>query len=444
MALASRATACTTMALLGVFLSGSGCDVGNRAGPRVLLVTVDTLRADHVGVYGGAVPTPAIDALAWAGVTVFGAFTPTPTTLPAHVSLLTGLHPWRHGVLDNAVPLPEGIPTVAERAQTAGLATAAFVSSYILHPRFGLARGFTDYRFEPGEAYVWRGRPRDAFWTLGAATTDAALAWLAAHAREPFFLWVHYFDPHHPYEPPPGFERPPQERAPVTGKELPRELKTFDALATALRGYRGEVAYVDAQIGRLVEGLRTLGVLDATAIVFTADHGEGLGDHGELQHGRTLFEELVRVPLVVRAPGIPAGRRLEGTVQLEDLAPTLLELLALDEPEGLDGRSLLPWLRGEALQPPRTAVVGRRKPYPGEPDLFYVRHATAKWIGALGGEGLAYGLETDPRELHGAPAPTPAELGPVVGGRSAAPLLDAESRRALEALGYLGDDRPAD
>jgi arylsulfatase A-like enzyme len=438
-----RAIACLPMALLGLVASCSR-PPGVEPGRRVLLVTVDTLRADHVGVYGGPVPTPAIDAIAYAGVTVADAFTPTPSTLPAHASLLTGLHPWRHGVLDNAVPLPAGVPTVAERAQAAGLATAAFVSSYILHERFGLARGFAEYRFEPGEAYVWRGRRHDAFWTLGAITTGAALAWLRERAHEPFFLWVHYFDPHHPYEPPPGYERPRSEPAPVTGKQLPDELETFDALATALRGYRGEVAYADAQVGRLVDGLRALGILDATAVVLTADHGEGLGDHGELQHGRTLFEELVRVPLVIRAPGLPAGARVDGPVQLEDLAPTLLELLGLEVPGGLDGRSLLPWLRGEAPAP-RETVLGRRKPYPGEPDLFFVRRAATKWIGDADGEGLGYRLEADPREQQGAPLPAPAELGPALrGGEPAPPLLDAESRRALEALGYLEPDPAAD
>jgi arylsulfatase A-like enzyme len=427
------------VALVG--LGGCGPKAVPVEGPRVLLITVDTLRADCIGAYGGTVPTPAMDGLAAAGVTVSSASTPTPTTAPAHASLLTGLHPWRHGVVDNVMPLAEGTGTLATLAHGAGLATAAFVSSYILHPRFGFASGFDSYHFAPSEAARFRGRDHPGFWTRGAQTTDAALAWLDAHGDHPFFVWVHYFDPHDPYDPPPGFARPPGEPVPLEGKQLPRQLASFAQLADAIRGYRGDVAYTDAQVGRLVEGLRRLGLLDRTAIVLTADHGEGLGDHGLLGHGENLFEELLHVPLIVRAPGVPAGRRLEGTAQLEDVMPTVLELLAVPVPDGLDGRSLMPWLRGDAPRSPRELVVGRRKPYPQRPELYYERRGSSKWIGEPARGGAVFRLDADPRETRGEPAPTPPALAAALAVPGAAPrpapVLDAESRRALEALGYL-------
>ncbi|MCX5737227.1 MAG: sulfatase-like hydrolase/transferase [Proteobacteria bacterium] len=210
--------------LIAAAVAALGCGpTGARSQPppRVLIVTIDTLRADHVGAYGGPVPTPAIDGVATAGALLLDACTPTPSTGPAHASLWTGLHPWRHGVLDNAVPLGADVPTIGEVAQKAGVATAAFVSSYMLAPRFGLSRGFDTYHFEASESYLWRGRDQKAFWTRADATTDAALGWLHDHRRGPFLLWVHYFDPHAPYTPPPGFERPIGERVSLDGKSLP-------------------------------------------------------------------------------------------------------------------------------------------------------------------------------------------------------------------------------
>jgi arylsulfatase A-like enzyme len=428
------------LALVLLAAAAGGCWLGDpepARGPRLLLVTIDTLRADHVGSYGGAIPTPTLDRLGRDGAVLLDACTPTPSTGPAHASLWTGLHPWRHGVLDNAVPLAAGVPTVAEAARTAGIATGAFVSSYVLHERFGLGRGFETYHFEPSETYAWRGRQRGAFWTRGARTTDAAIEWLRRHRDQPFLLWVHYFDPHAPYEAPPGFERPPSERVPVAGKSLPPGVPSFARLADLIRGYRGEVVYVDAELARLVAALRDLGLLDATAVVVTSDHGEGLGDHGLLEHGENLFDELVRVPLVVRAPGIARGQRLGGAVQLEDVAPTALELLGLPAPAGLDGRSLAPWLRGEASGSPRAAALGRRKPYRGRPDLFYVRSDGRKWIGSLGAVGTSYRLADDPREARGELAPAPEALASAADSPApeAAGPLDPETRQALQALG---------
>jgi choline-sulfatase len=439
---------------LALALALAGCEAGSRAAAtpmppvkRLVLITIDTLRADHVGVYGGPVPTPAMNGLAAEGARVTGAYTPTPSTAPAHASLFTGLHPWHHGVLENAVPLV-GVPLLAEHVQRAGIPTAAFVSSYILHPRFGLGRGFDTYHFAPSRPYVWRTGPVPEFWAQGDETTDAALAWIDAEPRERFFLWVHYFDPHDPYRPPPGFEQPRDQPISLQGKSLPPQIRSFAQLAALNRGYRGEVAFVDAQVGRLIEGLRSRGLLDNAAVILTADHGEGLGDHGWLTHGENLFEEQVRVPLLVRAPGVPAGRVLEGLAQLEDLAPTALHLLGVPVPPGLDGHDLVPWMRGEATSSPRHVVLGRRKPKPPKPELFYEQRGAEKWIGTRDSVGVVFDLAADPREAHAhAGEEPPAALakslatGTVVAGSR---LLDPESRRALQALGYLGDgeERP--
>jgi arylsulfatase A-like enzyme len=330
---------------------------------------------------------------------------------------------------------------VPARARAEGIATAAFVSSFILDARFGWSRGFGVYHFEPSEPYTWRGRERGRFWTRAGPTTDAALAWLADHAGDAFLLWVHYFDPHAPYQAPAGFERPPGERVALDGKTLPPGVATFSQLTDMIRGYRGDVVYADAQIGRLLDGLGALGLAASTTVIVTSDHGEGLGDRGVLEHGENLHEELVRVPLIVRGPGIAPARRLAGGVQLEDLAPTVLELLGLAAPPSIDGASLLPWLRGAAAAPPRGAVVGKRKPYARQPDQFFARTGTNKWIGPAAGSGTTYRLDTDPREREGAPAAEPpaaiAGLDAAARAAPAVPQLDAESRRALEALGYL-------
>jgi arylsulfatase A-like enzyme len=431
-----------SLACLAIALGSAGCSqpATDAPPPRLLVVTIDTLRADHVGAYGGPVPTPAIDSLARDGALLLDAATPTPTTGPAHATLWTGLHPWRHGASDNAVPVSPSAPLVSETAQAAGIATAAFVSSYVLDARFGFARGFATFHFEPDQHYAWRGRERDAFWTRGAATTDAALAWLRDHRSGPFLVWVHYFDPHAPYTPPAGFERPANEVISLDGKTLPPGLPSFAHLKDSIRGYRGDVAYTDFEVGRLFEGMRALDLLGTTAIVVTADHGEGLGDHGVLEHGENLYDELVRIPLVVRAPGIDAGQRLAGPAQLEDLAPTVLELLQLPVPAGLDGTSLLPWLRGAVAASPRDTAIGRRKPYRNEPELFFTRGDGKKWIGAPDDPGRSFDLATDPHERNGVVAPAPAavvDAARTVTTPAAALQLDAESRRALEALGYL-------
>ncbi|MDJ0847593.1 MAG: sulfatase [Myxococcota bacterium] len=349
-------------------------------------------------------------------------------------------------MLENGDPFEHG-PALAERAGGLGLRTAAFVSSYVLHPSFGFARGFDEFTYTGEEP----DRPDDeeGWYARGEVTTDAALAWLGRQGETPFFAWVHYFDPHLPYEPPKPLYVFTRDEIDLTGKKIPTEVHGVDDWSTLVelnRRYRGEVRYVDVQVGRLVEGLRERGLLERVAIVFTADHGEGLGDHGLLGHGRNLHEELLHVPLIVRAPGLEPGRRVGGPAQLEDVHATLLSLMGGDPADGSDGRDLLPWLRGLEPASPREAAFGRRRRYEGEPVLYYEHRGRQKWIGSLDGSGTRYDLAADPREREGVPEPAvPDALGarvaaaPAPGPRQA--IGDTE-RRALEALGYARPEEP--
>ena len=301
------------------------------ARPNVIVITVDTLRADHLGCYGFAqARTPHIDRLAGEGVLVEHAVAPTPITLPSHTTIFTGLQPPAHGVRNNASFLvPDEALTLAERLKAEGYRTQAFISAMVLHRMYNLHQGFDGYdddlwREEQGEVFLNRERS-------GARTTDLALGWLdratASSKGAPFFLWVHMFDPHAPYAPP----------------EAEAKL--------APTPYDGEIASVDKQIGRLVQSLRDKNLLDDTILVFTSDHGESLGDHGEATHAVFIYESTVHVPLIVRYPRkLPRGKTYSGAVRLVDIMPTILGLLG-KEPSPTQGTDLSASLAGTAPPP---------------------------------------------------------------------------------------------
>ncbi len=260
--------------------------------PSVILLTLDTTRADVLGA-----GTPVLSALAARGTRWNQAVTPTPLTLPAHASLLTGLVPPEHGLRDNGTAvLPKDVPTLAAAFSSRGYATAAFVASRVLDRRFGLARGFAHYDDKaPAEQIGEYGYPeRNA-----RQMTDAALAWLAKRpAGKPFFLWVHYYDPHAPYNPP-----------------------GMDPQAGERQKYAGEVAYMDREIGRLLAKLPANSLIAAVA-----DHGEALGEHGERTHGIFLYQSTMHVPLILAGPGVPKGKAVAETAPTVRLASTLLRL----------------------------------------------------------------------------------------------------------------------
>jgi len=304
-----------------LFTAACGSAVPTEAPTHVVLLTIDTIRPDALGCYGGpAGVSPHLDRLARESVLYTAARTTAPITVPAHSSMLTGLYPPRHGVRDNGgTPLPAAARTLAEHAREAGYDTAAFVAARVLNRSVGLDQGFDVYD-EPAPPEVvghhYERRP-------ASEVVDAALAWLEGRTGErPFFLWLHFFDPHQPSQPAPEFLR-----------------------QAGGNPYHGEVAGMDAEIGRLFGALRGKGLMETTAVLAVGDHGEAFGEHGEATHGAYCYDSTLRVPLLVRRPdGRRAGERSGETVTVADVFPTLLEAMGLEPGDQLDGQSL--WSAG--------------------------------------------------------------------------------------------------
>lgn len=352
--------------------------------PNVLLVTIDTLRRDHLGCYGSEnAKTPTIDALAAESVRFLDATSQANTTGPSHTTILTGMYPNAHGAVSNGVRVSSDVRTLPELLSQAGFSTGASVSGFTLcQGACGLAPRF-EYYDDDLCAWPWMpevaGRLRLFRVIMQVAnlsglrperadrpaneTIDSALAWLDSRDRSrPFFLWTHLFDPHAPYEPPPPFDRmhapetadvptrnwytlSTQERRALVSD--PRQVEHMRAL------YRGEISFVDREVGRLVERLRASGEFENTLVILTSDHGEGLGEHGYwFDHGTFLYDTELSVPLLIRFPGAKdAGRQVAEQVRLLDLTPTVLDSLGLEIPTNLSGLSLLPALHGSGAGP---------------------------------------------------------------------------------------------
>jgi arylsulfatase A-like enzyme len=381
--------------------------------PNLLFLTLDTTRADHVCLSdAGRDTTPRLRALAQAGVRFDLAYAAASSTLPSHASLFTGLPPIAHGAVKNGLRLSDDVTTLAEVLRDHGWHTGAVVSSFVLDRRFGLAQGFSQYDDDlpPDEATSARGGwmgfdlQGGGFERRADFTTDRAIRWLDEHAARPFFLFVHYYDAHNPYVPPPPFDTRFARRA-GDPRSLADELTHRDEIDA----YDGEIAFVDAQLGRLLDHLAARGLADDTLVLVTADHGEGLGEHGAMHHAVNVYEEAIRVPLVMRWPGrLPAGAVVDQPVAAVDVMPTLLELLGLGAPaQPLAGGSLAgALLRGKRLPPDRPVFVHRRPYEPAFVDgtrvagqLFAVRVGRWKWIEGTGdGTRELYDLDADPRE----------------------------------------------
>lgn len=397
-------------------------DVAASGAPDVVLITIDTLRADHVGGYGARdVATPTLDALIAGGLRFDHAYATAPLTLPSHASMLTGLYPPRHGVRHNGVfRLGQEAETLAEAFQRAGFETGAVVGSFVLSAQFGLHQGFDHYDDQFGEK-----RSAGSGFQERTATqvTDQALAWLATVER-PFFLWVHYYDPHADYQPP----EPWAERF-------------------AGRLYDGEIAYVDSQVARLLEALEARGRFDRTVVAVTSDHGEALGEHGESTHGYFLYDSVLHVPLILRGPGVPAGETRAELVSNAALAPTLAQLAGLPGFEDVDVASLLAIPRGE--QPlPYAETLATELDFGWAP-LHATRSETHSYIRAPRPELFdAVGDPQQQRNLLAEIIPPAVAVAQeeldghiariLAAGQPLAPVeIDAQTAAQMQALGYL-------
>ena len=434
-------------------------------GPRftnanVIVISIDTLRRDHLAPYGAPFETVAASRLAREGVLFEHAVSQVPLTLPSHASLFTGLLPPHHGVRDNgSFVVSPGLTTLAERFREHGYRTAAFVSSYIVHSRWGLAQGHETYD-DSFDYSGLEGRNLADLERPAGAVVDRALAWLREPrlGDRPFYLWVHLYDPHEPYAPPDEYRR----RAPTA--------------------YAGEVVYADSQVERLLDALDARGLRRNTAIAYLADHGESLGDHGESTHGIFLYRATLDVPLILAPPqraglGSPplglAGRRVGGVARLVDVTPTLLDLVGLAVPAGLDGTSLLPMVAHEgALAAASTGIGSPAEPEGGADvpsdalagpvayaETYYPRFhyswselfavETGRWKYVRAPRPELYDRGADPKELRDVSSEHPRVAATLAAHLEAMNLLkkgeepkpgkiDPEVLERLQALGYVG------
>ena len=411
----------------------------------VLLITIDTLRADHLGCYGyrrGS--TPAIDALAGQSTKLEHAYAPVPLTLPSHTALLTGTYPFYNGVRDQpGFRLPDDIPTLAEYFSRAGYATAAVLGSPVLSRRFGLSRGFEVYddRFGASTQQQEAGmpnikRPADLVVRL-------ALAWLDQKSPgRPFFLWLHFYDPHLPYRAPEPFRT-----------------------RFATQPYDAEIAYTDSALGTLFAGLRSRGVYDSSVIALTADHGEGLGDHGESTHGYFLYDSTLHVPMLVKLTSAPRVTELKTSVSLVDLAPTLLRLAGIQVPSSMQGADLGGSLMSAKEPPPHPVLAETMYPllHLGWNPLRALISQVGAPPGAWGSvkyiqapQPELYDLRRDPEELRNDYSSHQAEAASMrdqlesfvrahapVKPSSARVPVSTETAELFASLGYVGEARAA-
>ena len=396
---------------------------------NLLLITVDTLRADALGAYGNSrVETPWMDRLAAEGVRFEGALAHNVVTLPAHASILTGLYPLEHGIRDNAgFRLPNDLPTLATMLRRAGYRTGAFISAFPLDSRFGLDRGFDVYE----DSFVATSS-RPAFLEQersGSETVALATRWLEEGGSRPWFCWVHLYEPHFPYSPPEPFRA------------------RFDD-----DPYLGDVAAADAALAPLLAPLLEGGEQSRTLIVLTSDHGEALGDHCEATHGIFAYQPTLRVPLILHRPGLLDPRVVLEPVRHIDLLPTILDILSLPLPEDVSGRSLLPLATGESdgAPPPSYFEALSGQLNRGWAPLYGVVEGDVKFIDLPVPE--LYDLAADPAEANNLAASQPQRVAALEAslerlraldvGTSRAPE-DAETLERLETLGYL-TGRPAE
>jgi arylsulfatase len=432
-------------------------------GPNILLICVDTLRADHVGLYGYHRPTtPRVDAFFGKGRVYERAYATSPSTSPSVVSMLTGLYPHRHGVRVLCQRISPEVITIVDHLRRAGYEAAAVVSNAVLaDSASGLGDRFDHYDDDVDEQEPFR---KEMLERSAARTTDAAIHWMTnvRHSTKPHFLWVHYMDPHGPYRPP--ADRPvdfshdiPKWIDPERVPTYSREPDVYDGNEYVDR-YDEEIAYTDREVGRLLDAYAKCGLANDALIIFTSDHGESMMEHEHwFRHERNTYEEMIRVPLLLHHSALGAGRE-SIAVSTADLAPTILELVGLELPSGLDGMSLVPSPRQrDLLCEGRSAKRGLWRGLISGTRKTSARHGGSNIIREI----RAFDLETDPFELSPLevatddPAyvflnnlitadPDPAGIPRAydqgeLPGPNVAPTTDAKMLQRLRQLGYVGD-----
>ena len=435
------------------------------APPNVILITLDTVRADRMGFLGSKRGlTPNLDALARQSVVFTRAYSQVPLTAPSHAAILTGTYPQFNQVTDFQIPLAQELPYAPEILRTHGYHTAAFVGAIILDPSARFAPGF-DRGFDTYDAgfRAWHSG-EDRYRTTerrGGEVVAHALAWLSQHPRGPFFMWIHLYDPHHPYDPPEPYKS-----------------------KYASAPYDGEIAYTDSAVGKFLAQLRARGLFDNSVIAVMADHGEALGDHGEDTHGIFLYDETIHVPLVIKLPGAaatgknpagkvstgkvsagkaPTGKRIENPVELVDVLPTILQAVKIPVPPEVQGESLLGMLTTKpaaAESAETTASTSPGRPAYAETD--YPRRAygwsslqalrTGKYLYIKAPRQELYDQSTDPKAEHDLSSGSTAVTGTLgaqldafrqkTSSRREAPtsVVDPEAQEKLAALGYVASN----
>ena len=418
--------------ILAMVLAGIGAgaawlvirEVGRSAParPNVIVISIDTCRADHLGCYNSErAVTPNIDILAQHATLFENVVAPTPLTLPSHTSMLTGRIPLAHGVHDNGQIVPAANQTLAEILAGDGYATAAFVSSAVLGRQFGLDQGFAAYVDTMGMGGVMQEE------RAADQTARRAIDWLARRdPSKPFFLFVHFYDAHTPYEPP----EPYASQAP--------------------HPYAGEIAFVDANIGRLLGALEDEGIYDSSVVIVAGDHGEMLGEHGEGDHGYFIYESAIKVPLIIKHPGQRAGRRVQPLVGLVDVLPSVCSIVGATPPADLAGRDISDAAGSSATSPSRALYIQSAYPqiiFDTNPLLGLVE---GRWKFIYTTRSELYDLQADPGEQTNLIEVEPqqvkamrAKLEAVVAGVAtrllASPAAnDARTQQMLESLGYAG------
>jgi arylsulfatase A-like enzyme len=460
----------TSVVSTALALALCSCSGGDEAPPNLVLIVVDTLRADRLPVYGYSRDTaPHLERLANESLVFDRAFTVMSHTLPAHISLVTGVHPATHQVLSNGWVYNGPFPTLATRLRDAGYATGGFVSGFPLNRGHGFERGFDSYEDT-------RGASDSLMKAEGELTNRRALAWLHERRGEPFFLFVHYYDLHMPFTWPKGepLELPMdsefRDRAERAGlvdvpvesmNPKPARFRKHNLdLAEASNLYDNQIRRVDGLIEEIRADLAARELLDSTLFVVTADHGEGLGDHGYYSHGLYLYEEQLRIPLIVRPPagsGWEPGR-VAAAVSLLDIVPTVLDLVGLGANEPQHGRSLEDAIRANPADGNRLLVAQRRhfrselaraSRFASPTNLHALRgDGPLKYLRNGNGREELYDLLSDPDELEDLSRTRPADLARMrraleerlaeldTGVPPSEPEIDPETGRLLESLGY--------